>query len=370
MWAWYLFATPVYDRWIARQRTITQGKQGFSDRVVVLVIYPSDGLLDSHIMTLKHIAENGYCTLLVSNLDLSKAERDRISPYCWHYIERPNFGYDFGGYRDGVLFLQKEPGLGALKRLVLMNDSAWYPLPETKSWLHEAEKNGSDLVGAVSNYGTPRIDWKYFKDLTWDYSTTHRSFHYCSFALSFGPNILQSPDFAKFWQNFRLDNDKKRVVRRGEIGATQWVIKHGFTHIGTCNPGELANVLAGLDDMRLERLVRNLIFPEDPKAVDLKQQLLAIPRSDPAWRHTMTSFVLVAASRQGTSYALADLTTKELGFQFLKKSPVWLNKDASDITIRLAAELHGAAGQIILQEIHALRQKRAAHFDNDQEHMA
>jgi len=358
---WYYGATPFYDRILSKQRQSWVGEQEASSKMAVMVIYPTDGLLDSHALTLRHLAENGYASVVVSNLPLSSDDRDRVLTHCAHYIERPNFGYDFGAYRDGVLSISDK--LPDLDRLVLTNDSAWYPLPNTSNWLREAEKLNVDLAGAVSNYGTPRSNHASFRTLRWAYSTDHPNFHYCSFALSFGLNILKSNAFRRFWSDFQMDNDKSRVVRRGEIGLTRWVIRNGFTHDCTCKPETLPDVLENLTDDRLRQVVQRTIFPEYPLGQAAKKSVLDVPFDDPEWRPLATRYVLMAATVQGTSYALPELTTKEMRFPFLKKSPLRLSRAGSDISLDIIAEIPGRTGKIVLQEANLLRQSRTTKYD-------
>ena len=177
--------------------------------------------------TLRHIAENGYAAVVVSNQPLAKADRDKVLGLCADYIERPNFGYDFGAYRDGVLSIHER--LASLKRLVLINDSAWYPLPGKRNWIQEAEEMGHDLVGAVSHYGTPRADPEHFMDIDWRYSSTHKNFHYASFALSFGPRLLRDAQFYRFWRKLRMDNDKKN----GLCDAAKLRLRNGSCTMAT-----------------------------------------------------------------------------------------------------------------------------------------
>lgn len=348
----YLFSTIYYDLVLSRKRATWPGQKPWTKRVVVFVIFPTKGLQDSHLNTLRHCVENGYAPVVVSNVAMPQADRDRVLAMCASYIERPNFGYDFGAYRDGVLHVvDRRPDL---VRLALLNDSVWYPLPGKRNWMIEAEEMGHDLVGAISNYGTPRLPLEHYLDIEWSYHSSHKNFHYASFALSFGPKILGDPGFRVFWQKFRMDNDKKRVVRRGEIGLTQWVLQQGFSHAGLFDPGTLDKRLDALSDERLTELTRNLILPEDPKGAKLKYQLLSAHANQPDRRQVFTKYILTETSLQGAGYVLADLMINDHDYPFLKKSPLRLNKDGADITLRLLADLPRPAIDSTIDEAKAI----------------
>jgi hypothetical protein len=153
-----------------------------------------------------------------------------------------------------------------------------------------------------------------------------------------------------------ISGSKGRTVRRGEIGLTQWVIRHGYAHEVTLALKHLDTELAYLPDERIRLILKRLIIPEDPRLLDTKRVVLAKAAQDAAdWRQHAENFILTAVARQGVSYALPEYTLKELGFQFLKKSPTWLNRESSDTTLEIASELEGPFAETIISEIETLR---------------
>ena len=88
---------------LRRQVRITEGALAATRRCAVYVVYPRLGLQDSHLTSLAYLARKGCAPLVVSNLPLTPQERERLQPLCWRLVERPNYGYDFGAYREGVL---------------------------------------------------------------------------------------------------------------------------------------------------------------------------------------------------------------------------------------------------------------------------
>ena len=353
----YYFASKYYDLFMANKIRRTEGSAPISAKVAIYLIYPSHGLQPSHLRSLEYLLSKGYAPIVVSNLYLSQADRQRLLQVCHICIERPNFGYDFGGYRDGILTVASE--LQNLQRLLLINDSTWFALPGSSDWLEDSEAMNVDLAAAASNYGIPRVEPKSFQSIRWNYRTTHKNFHFCSFALLFSNRVLADRAFARFWRSYPLSNQKSRTVRRGEIGLSKWVLSHGFTYGVSYDIAALHEDLEKLDDARLHEIAANLMVPEDRRMFDVKQEVLA---GNPD-RHDLISLILTGVARQGSSYALADFAINERRFPFLKKSPVWLNREASDITLRLASGLPGTQGAEILAEARALRLAKAPQFD-------
>ncbi|MFK7878314.1 rhamnan synthesis F family protein [Roseobacter sp.] len=317
------------------------------------LIFPINGLLPTHIRSLNYLLSKGLSVTVVSNVPLSSTDEEKLLTLCHCYIERPNFGYDFGGYRDGILALEQT--LSQTKQLVLINDSVWFPVSSQTDWLEDIDSLNVDFSGAVSNYGMPRVEAENFRDLNFDYHTDHKNFHYCSFALSFGENILHYPGFVRFWKHFPLTSKKKRTVRRGEIGLTAWVLKHGFTHGETLGVAHLNDYLDSLSDDRLAEIASKVIIPEDARLKAVKKELLS--QIDTLSRKELTGFILTAAARQGAGYALAYFSIFELGYPFLKKSPLWLDRESSDISLWLLEKLGTPASQDALKEATMLQKR-------------
>ncbi|MGC3940404.1 rhamnan synthesis F family protein [Roseobacter sp. EG26] len=325
-------------------------------RRAVYLIFPAHGLLASHERCLRYLDKKGVATTVVSNLPMSKDDQRRALALCHNYIERPNFGYDFGGYRDGVLSLKEE--LTEVKQLVLLNDSSWFPIIDTTDWLEDVNALNVDFAAAASNYGLPRPDPEAFRDIVFDYQTDHPNFHYCSYALSFGERMIQHPRFLKYWQRFPLSNSKKRTVRRGEIGLTQWALKTGMTHGATLDIAGMAQNLSRLDENRLQQIAEMLIVMDDRRMRQVQQemndQLGAMPKAD------IVRFILATAARKGVSYATAEFNIFNCGFPFLKKSPVWLEEDTSDKTLQILEKLNTPAAAEALREAQDVRARRFA----------
>lgn len=354
----YCFGALYYDLFQSRKVRVFEGALPPGSRTAIYLIFPNSGLKGSHLHSLRYLADNGYATIVVSNLPLSPADQKVLCDNCWVFLQRPNYGYDFGGYREGVRYLGSR--INGLDRLVIVNDSTWFPV-DNNNWLDQAEKLGVDFAAAASNYGTPHPDISDFRNIKWEYKTTHRNFHYCSFAFLFSPRLVRDKGFQRFWRWFPMTNDKTRTVRRGEIGLSQWIIRRGFSHAATGNVQNLDRELAALSDERLFEVAENIIIPEDRRLGRIKQELFANGKPT---RAELIGLILTTVARQGASYVLADMAIHEREFAFLKKSPVWLDEEASNITIKLASAFPSEEGAIIVKEALEIRARRAPGFSD------
>nr|WP_244646188.1 rhamnan synthesis F family protein [Agrobacterium fabrum] len=294
----------------------------------------------------------GISPVVVSNLPLSDSDRETLQIYSSRIIERPNVGYDFGGYRDGIIDLRDQ--LESLQRLWLLNDSVWL-VPQQKSWFEEARGLDKDFVAATSNYAMPRVDPQNFRKINWNYNTGHRNFHYASYALGFSKTILLDAAFTRFWNRLNISNDKTRTVRRGEIGLSQWVIKHGFSHGATYAANNLDDELRECSDTEIDRIARELVIPDDSGLEAIQSLILQEDLTTSIGRSDRISLILTAVSRRASVYVLPAYSIVR-GFHFLKKSPLWLSVGGSEVTLKVIERIDGPIGQEIRTEAEALKQ--------------
>ncbi len=357
-----IFKRNRYDKVHAHQATVTEGRQPARAEIAIYLVFPADGVMPSHLAALQQMIDEGIAPLVISNLPLTDADRETLTGYAWRIMERPNIGYDFGGYRDGVLYLADK--LENLDRLFILNDSVWIvDAPET--WFHEVRALNVDFGAATSNYGIKRIDAEKFRDLTWNYTIDHRNHHYASYALAIGPRILRDPAFLEFWTRFKLSDNKKKIVRRGEIGLTQMIQKLGYSHAATCPVFGLDKEIEALDDTELDSLAHNIVLPEDHRLRRVRRQVLKTDPLTKDGRRDRIQLVLTAVARQAIGYALPTYTIPRRGFQFVKKSPLWLSREGSDTMLAFLDTLDGPMGRQAAKEAKALRASKGQHLETD-----
>jgi hypothetical protein len=356
-----MLSTRYYDTFLAGGRAVTTGHLPGGPKVAIYLIYPDRGLLPSHVRSLTYLASAGYAPLVVSNLPLSATDRARALGLCWRLIERPNFGHDFGGYRDAVRFLWQEPTRP--HRLAILNDSCWFPVPDSNDWLSVAEAAGTDIVGAVGNRAFPRPAAHDTARPDWTFAPTGRQFYYGSFALLVSGAALNDPDFPRFWKHLRLGREKRHVVRHGEIAFSQWAMRRGHSHSATLPVQTLPDDLARLDDDTLRAVLSNLIVIGDDGLRAAGNSLATTVAARDTWRDQAISHIMKVVARQGPAYALAWFSVLHKGHPFLKKSPVWQDPVGARVTAAIADRIGGQAGAEIRAEMAILRPQRTGSAD-------
>lgn len=223
------FSTLYYDFFLARQISVIQGNVPLKEKVAVFLIFPDRGLTVGHLDSLRYIHAAGYSPVIVSNCPLSNKDVEALQPLAHKIVLRPNFGYDFGGYRDGIRLLKGDKD--KILNLAIFNDSCWFPLPNSKCWLETAERMRVDFVGALSHSNTKWFATVSFPvGLSREKETDKNSLHYGSFALMFSRSALQRKEFWTFWENIRLSSSKNRTVKFGEKALSKFMFTHEFSH--------------------------------------------------------------------------------------------------------------------------------------------
>ena len=307
----FLFGTPYYELLLSHRKLVhSPSGSPPSQKVAIYLIFPTSGVQNSHLSAIDYIASSGYSPLVVSNLFLGESDRQELRSRCWLLIERPNYGYDFGGYRDGIL--QLAPSLHELKRLVLLNDSCWFPVPRQADWLHAAEQLGTDLTGAMAANLTVTPDGIL--------DNQKRGLFYASFALMFSRRILSDPRFLQFWKQLALTNSYKWTAYRGEMGCSRWAIESGYSHGATYDVSRLVHELNDCEPAQLLSLIKSCCTSLLRKNAGLEMSKLIIDYSDDGdWKQQAVSFLIDRVGTFAFPYMQSTQFKDRKVFGFLKK---------------------------------------------------
>jgi hypothetical protein len=112
-------------------------------------------------------------------------------------VNRRRKGRDFGAWKEFIVsLLANQPFLQSLERLILVNDSLYYP------------KDCADIFGDMTE---TKSAWACL------FENYEHHYHAQSFLLSFGPTALQSPAFSKFWTRYKPYSSRKHSIDKGEV---------------------------------------------------------------------------------------------------------------------------------------------------------
>jgi len=176
-------------------------------RHAVYVHFHPEGIVaDFVVAQLRELSRLGFRITFVSNSPQIDGKLISIvAPVCREIILRRNTGYDFGAYRDGIMSI---PDLLATECLILANDSVYGPLYPLDEMLGRCDPEVFDVWGATDS--------------------EEISYHLQSYFLVFYSRAIRSRAFWRFWFWFPNIDSRRFVIKCGEIGLTQRMLKAGL----------------------------------------------------------------------------------------------------------------------------------------------
>lgn len=295
---WEPFARARHDRLVRAGLPRTEGKQALAPKIAIVLLFQPRGVAESLYLMCRHLAGNGYAVLAVSNAPLSAGDRSRLADQVWRVIERPNFGYDFGGYRDAIWSL-RDWGIRP-DRLVILNDSIWYPLREDDDTLARMEASDLDVAGTILR---ERGDIRFLE----------------SYFFSIRGAMLEHPAFRRFWDGLRLTSNKYKVIRRGERGFGVAMQDAGIA-FGALFPRAAFDAgIARADEAALRRTLRYMAAV-DPQVRAQGADLAGTGAGDPAWPLKARAFIAQVLEKAQYYSSFPVAAVELLGYPVMKKS--------------------------------------------------
>lgn len=220
---WFHLDPRVYVEQL-RIRDVVQGNIAKkSDRFAVFVLYSKTTLPSFTTNLIDAVACTNLNLVVVANSELDALTKARLLDQCWLLVERCNLGRDFGAYKDAIGVLLREQN--RIDRLILLNDSLFYFKRGLDDLIRRID-GGQDFIGVTEVF----------------------EFHYHvqSFALSFGPRVINNKRFRKFWRRYRPISTRRWSIHRGEIALTRCLVRSGFRPTILFQAAELRPRLAEL----------------------------------------------------------------------------------------------------------------------------
>lgn len=262
-----------YDLFLSKNVKVRPGLQPAREDLAVVLIYQPDGVLASTFAQLDHLLEHGVAPVVVSNATLSGQDLERLKSQCFLVIERPNFGYDFGGYRDAILALFEMNVV--FQNLFVLNDSIWFPVRANCTLLQHARNSDVDLFGIFYTKKSKR--------------KSH--WHVHSYFYRFGPNIVSSDAFQSYWRRMPLyQGHKGIVIRQFEIKLTGYFKARGFS---TGSLFEEADIRASTHSLSLQETqdLVNYNLSADELTRSFFQSMEGLTPDDPEWSTNLEKII-------------------------------------------------------------------------------
>jgi hypothetical protein len=305
----------AYERDFDTLTRMTNGVQHQRDRVAIFLIYQPEGVAPSVLETCRWLASEGFSPFIISNGFLDDVSRRALAAESWRLLERPNFGYDFGGYRDGIRLLSR--WAVSPDQLIIMNDSIWIPMvPDLMTQLGKA-------CGSVDIYGLLH-DTKIL-----DSGSTgllgSRAYSYVeSYFYLLNRRTWENQAFQDFWHQYRMSNAKSRTIKFGEIGFSRAMAAAGLTLDGLCRRDLFLERLRQKDNAFLKLTLKYAAYVD----ADLRRaadKLAARDPDAPGWREAVLDHIEQTVRRRRFNSSFPFAHDHIFGSAFMKKNrePIW-----------------------------------------------
>ena len=302
-----------YDRNRLAHLTVTQGAVPVSDRIAILMIYQPKVLPPSVLVTCRHLAQHGYAPFVISNGALAPADRARLGAEAWRVADRPNYGYDFGAYRDGILAL-KDWAVSP-RSLIILNDSIWYPLYPDDDLIERLEQSDADIAGTILRVRPkPRL------------SPGPAEVRFLeSYCYRIAGHVFAGPAFDAYWRGYRMTDNKYKVIRRGERDFSRAMLTAGLRVGAVFSETALREVLA---EASAEDLRKTLIYGAhaDENVAHEQMAVLADFADSAEWRALALAHIDRALARGVFNSAFCYPTIGLMHANYLKKSGERINQ--------------------------------------------
>jgi Rhamnan synthesis protein F len=291
-----------HDRRFDQVTKLRNGELSPRSKFAIFFTHQPNGFAKSIALTCKYLSQQGYAVLLVSNAKISEQDQAKIAEYCWKSLERPNYGYDFGGYRDGLRVL-KEADINP-DRLIIMNDSIWFPISDDTEMIKWFETSDLDFNAPVFENKPGR-------------NKKHQ--HFQSYFMLLNKRAIQSDGFWNFWKTYKISSKKRIVLLRGEKGFSQAMFRLGF---GGNAPSTRTILLGLLHKQSREFLRKTLLYAAYDSETNAKlgRKLLQSYSDTNAWRDDALFHMKLALDTTQPMGAFCYACIKLLNFGFMKKS--------------------------------------------------
>jgi len=186
-------------RALGRRATVHWHERYEGQPVLLLALFQKGRLRPDTLNLLKAARDQGYYVIAVNSLRL--AVDARPVGLADRYVERFNFGRDFGSYQAGWLDLLNEPAFADCPRVVMLNDSVFFSSTRVGPFLKAMAETGCEVLGATENYEI--------------------EYHVGSFCISIARAVFRAPAFGRYWARYRKSDVRPAVIRRGEMGLSK-----------------------------------------------------------------------------------------------------------------------------------------------------
>lgn len=180
-----------------------------------------DKLSEHVVFLLESLQDRFEKIVIISNSALSKSDLRRLEGLSAKVVLRPNTGYDFAAWRDGMKYIGWKKMVD-YDSVTIMNDTCFGPVFSLDPVFDSMEqKDDADFWGLITH---PKLS----ASESHTGMTIHE--HIQSFFITFNKHVVRSVEFKSFWNRVVDFEDVQEVINNYETKLTHVLSKAGFKY--------------------------------------------------------------------------------------------------------------------------------------------
>ena len=137
-------------KYLVKKQVVHFQKTYTGEKILLMALYEKGRLRPDILNLLETAKTSGLYVIAVNTSKVLQPESLQDCIDC--YIERPNFGRDFGSYQTGFMYLFKQGWETQCPRLLMLNDSLFFSKKNLAAFLEKMTNNDIEVLGATENY--------------------------------------------------------------------------------------------------------------------------------------------------------------------------------------------------------------------------
>lgn len=173
-------------------------------RCIVFAHYDRDRLIDDYVLYLLASLRKHAEQLVFVSVSATPEQLLRLHGICDVAVARENIGYDFMSWKLGLQYIRN---LDIIDEVLFVNDSIYGPLCDLRRLFERSDLLPADFWGLTRCHEIrPHIQ---------------------SFFFAFRRRLIDSGIFDAFWSTVSSLSDKREIIRRYEVGMTEFIEQRG-----------------------------------------------------------------------------------------------------------------------------------------------
>jgi len=183
-----------------------------SGRLVFFSHFDKEGEIKPYVIYyLNHLIKLDCNIVFISTSEnLSRNAIATLEKLCISIIIRKNIGLDFGSWKTGIFFNQKN--FNQYESIILANDSCYAPVFNLEPIFEQFNNKKNTISGITIS------------------SEAHRKPHIQSYFVWFNKEKNNYSYLIDFFSKVRFLQNKRKIIKKYEVGLTQNAIHQGFNY--------------------------------------------------------------------------------------------------------------------------------------------